>query len=119
MGKAGCREQWGNLDHRHCVCGRPMAADPDVERCGRCTARELAEEENGHCKICGCWLGELGAPDAEWEEPADRPPGRVCAICQIDLERVVGAATGRLRALFHTERIQVGGQVTLQSELAV
>lgn len=81
-----------------------MSADPDLELCGCCVARQLGEPEDGHCKICG---DELAA-------------GRVCSHCQIDLERLVGVATGKLRLLLpHTARIEVGGQITVESDLAI
>lgn len=113
-----CLVGWANLDHRHCSCGRPKTADPEVELCGRCMAVELAKPEDGHCKICGCWL-DVGEPDAGWEEPEEKPAGRVCGPCQLELSRLVARSAGLLAAAFHTARIEVGGQVTVESSVAI
>jgi len=100
--RPGCQVQWGNLDHHHCGCGRPMSADPDVELCGRCTAQELARPHDGQCGICG-----------------DRSADEVCPVCRLDLERQMATSLGRLRALFHTPRVEVGGGITIESDLAI
>jgi hypothetical protein len=47
----GCQVTWGNLDHVHCACGRPMAGA--FLRCGRCVAQDLASEHDGYCSRCG------------------------------------------------------------------
>jgi hypothetical protein len=42
-----CGIRWGHLSHRHCRCGRPMAADldPELDRCARCVAKLVLEAE--------------------------------------------------------------------------